>query len=120
MKRLAILGGLCCGLALSMFCTHLPPVTLPGVITIYAQTLPVTRTAVWTPNAASDAVTNYTVRLDGTTVGSPTAATQSVTFTTLGAHTVTVTATNIWGTSGPLTLTVNVVAPSTPTGLVIQ
>ena len=101
------------------FCTSLPrPVNLPGVITLYAQALPVTKTLVWTPQGA--AADSYTVKMDGTTIGSPTTPSQAVVFTTNGTHVLTVTATNIWGTSAPATLTVNVAAPSAPNGLGIQ
>lgn len=83
-------------------------------VTVFAQTLPVTKTLLWDANPASDQVTNYTVRLDGTLVGNPTTPTQAVVFTTAGAHALTVTATNIWGTSPATTLNVVVVIPGAP------
>lgn len=100
-----------------------PPVPLPGVFVLYAQTLPITKTATWNApivDATHAAADSYTVRLDGIVVGSPTTTTQAVTFTTNGAHTVTVTATNQWGTSGPLALSVLVAPPNTISGLTLQ
>lgn len=64
---------------------HVPP--MPGVLVVNAQTLPATKTATWTANPAADQVTKYTVRLDGSVVGSPTGTSQAVTFATGGAHT---------------------------------
>lgn len=96
------------------------PLPTPGVVTVYAQTLPVAKTLAWDANAAADAVTHYTVTLDGVVVGSPTAPSQAVTFATVGSHVLTVTATNVWGTSTPATLTVNVVLPAAPLNLRIQ
>lgn len=92
----------------------------PGEITIYAQTLPVVKTVAWDANPASDAVTNYVVRLDGAIIGSPTGTTQAVTFTTAGAHTVAVRAVNLWGESPDTTLAVNVVIPAKPANIRIQ
>lgn len=90
-------------------------------IVLIAQTLPVTKTIAWDDaTAAADGVTNYTVTLDGTVVGSPTGLTQAVTFTTAGVHTVTVTATNIWGTSGPATLSITVKVPGNPANVRLQ
>lgn len=85
-----------------------------GMVTIRAQSLPVTRTLAWDANAASDNVINYTVTLDSVGIGNPTGTTQSVVFTTIGVHTLTVTATNSFGTSLPATLSVNVIIPGRP------
>lgn len=102
-----------------VFCAgKLPPVFPTGTITIEAQTLPITKTIAWT--APPGIIDSYTVRLDGTVVGSPTGTTQSVTFTTLGLHAVTVTASNTWGTSPPGTLNVNVAPPAAPSNLTLQ
>mgnify|MGYP003334732990 CR=1 FL=1 len=84
---------------------------------LYAQSLPVTKTLAWDANPASDAVTNYTVRLDGTVIGNPTTPTQAFTINTAGLHTLSVTATNTWGTSQASTLSLNVVVPSAPANL---
>ena len=92
----------------------------PVEITLEAQTLPITKTLAWDPNPAADAVTNYTVRQDGVVLGNPTGTTQAVTFTTVGTHTLTVTATNLWGTSAPATLVVNVVVPAVPGNMRLQ
>jgi len=91
-------------------------------ITIYAQTLPVTKTASWNGNPASDNVINYTIQLDSNaaiSVLSPSTSTP-ITFATSGAHTLTLTATNMWGTSPATTLNVNVVVPGTPSGLNVK
>ena len=93
----------------------------PVVTTVYAQTLPVTKTLAWDQaDEVSAGVTGWIVTLDGTTVSSPTVKTQAVTLTTAGAHTLTVRAVNVWGTSAPSTLSVNVVVPASPSGLRLQ
>ena len=91
-----------------------------GTTVVRAQTLPVNRTLVCDANPPEENVINYTVRLDGTVIGTPAAPTQPVTFTTAGKHILTVTATNEWGTSGPATLNVNVVVPNNPNNLRLQ
>ena len=93
---------------------------LPGVVVIHAQSLPITKTLTWDPNAASDGVLNYVVRLDGTVIGSPTGTTQVFTIVAAGAHTLTVVAVNMWGDSLPATLAVDVRVPGAPGGLRIQ
>lgn len=99
--------------------------TTSGIV-VRAQTLPVTKALVWTPRPASEAITAYTVTLDGGTpimVDPMTCAatcTQPVTFTTAAQHTLSLTATNVWGTGPPSTLTVTVIVPGAPTGLRIQ
>lgn len=108
MKRLLYALALCALTLVGSACKN------PIVVTIFAQTLPVTKTLIWDANPASDQVTNYTVRLDSTLVGNPTTPTQAVVFTTAGAHALTVTATNTWGTSPATTLNVNVVIPGAP------
>lgn len=90
------------------------------VTTIYAQSLPITKTVVWDPNPATDQVTLYTVTLDGTTIGTPTTPSQQFTVTTAGAHTLTVSATNLWGTSPATALAINVKLPDKPTNPKIQ
>jgi hypothetical protein len=97
---------------------HAPKI--PGVVVIHAQQMPVNRTLTWDANPAGDNVLNYVVRLDGVVIGSPVGITQAVTFTTTGAHTLTVVAVNAWGESAPTTLSINVVAPAQPVGLRIQ
>ena len=84
---------------------------------VFAQALPATKTLAWDASvvdATHSAADNYIVRLDGTIIGSPTSTTQSVTFATIGLHTLTVTANNTWGTSAAASLTVLVAVPNTP------
>jgi hypothetical protein len=114
MKRLLLVLGI---LAVVACATFWPRAT---VWTVYAQTLPITKTVAWDANPAGDGVLSYTVQLDGVTVGSPTVTTQTVTFTTAGAHVLRVSATNQWGVSGYTTLTVNVVVPANPANLRLQ
>ena len=116
MKRLLVvllIGGIIAACA-----TFWP--TPPPILTVYAQTLPITKTVAWDANPVSDAVTGYVVRLDGVVVGSPTGLTQAVTFTTAGAHTLAVRAVNLWGESVDTTLAVNVVVPVKPTNVRLQ
>ena len=42
-----------------------------GVVTIHAQSVPITKTLTWDANPAADGVLNYVVRLDTVVVGSP-------------------------------------------------
>lgn len=79
-----------------------------GLVTLEAQTLPITKTLVWDAGANAD---SYVVVQDGAQIGTPAALTQSITISTLGQHTFSVTSVNLWGTSTPTTLTVNVVSP---------
>lgn len=107
-------------------CATIPAIDKSGVVVIHAQTLPVTKTLLWDPvpdpcaPATTCPVLNYTVTLDGTVIGSPTTTSQAVTFTTAGTHNLTVTATNIWGTSPAGALTVNLVVPGKPANLKVQ
>ena len=89
-------------------------------VRVYAQTLPATKTLAWDVNPIVDAVLNYTVTLDGIVVGNPVMTTQLVTFTTAGAHVLTVTATNIWGVGPAATLNVTVIVPGRPNNVHIQ
>lgn len=92
-------------------------------VTVEAQTLPVTKLLVWDPYPPTQMITSFTVTLDGTVIAQPTNFSNpgvNVTFTTAGAHTITVTAFNIWGGSSAAQLDVNVVLPSKPTGLKLQ
>ena len=109
--------GLLALVACSVLTPNPTPLPIPGVVTLYAQTLPITKTLTWIASANAD---SYVVTQDGTQIGTPTAITQPITITTVGSHTFTVAAKNIWGTSAATPLTVNVVLPSTPTGLGIQ
>lgn len=95
-------------------------VSCDAVVTLEAQSLPVTKTVAWDANPASDNVTNYVVRLDGVIIGSPTATSMPFTVTTAGAHTLSVTAVNLWAESAPGTLAFNVVVPGRSTNLVIR
>lgn len=95
------------------------------IVTIYAQTLPITKTVTWDANPAADAVNQYDVWLDSgphtvVLAVAPQPYTTSVTFTTGGLHTIRATATNFWGTSTETTLAVNVVVPAKPSGLRLQ
>lgn len=92
----------------------------PGVITIHAQSLPVTKTVAWDANPASDAIVNYTVTLDAGPPVNTANVTQAVIFATAGTHVIHLTATNLWGTSPETTLTVNVVMPARPTSIRLQ
>lgn len=114
MKRYLLLAALAVGILIGACIHNIPsmPTGVPGVIVLEAQSLPLTKVYAW--DETSTDVLNYTVTLDGVVVGSPTVKQQSVTFTALGPHTITVTATNVWGTSGPLTQSVNVQPPSAP------
>jgi hypothetical protein len=115
---LTLLLLLCIGCAMT--------ISRPGTITVYAQTLPITKTVFWNPNASIDNVTTYTLVLDATAPVQIAPASCSaecsrlVTFTTAGTHTLTLTATNQWAVSGPTTLTVTVQVPAAPGGMRIQ
>jgi hypothetical protein len=119
MKKIwTLLGLVVPALVFVAFSSACNPVSLS--VTVEAQTLPLTKTLAWDAEAAAFNVTNYTVSLDGTVIGNPTGTTQAVTFTTLGTHMLTVTSTNVFGVSGPASLTVNVVAPPPPANLKLQ
>ena len=94
----------------------------PLVTTIYAQTLPITRTLAWDqPNEATDGIVSWVTKQDGVTIGNPTVKTQTITITTYGTHTWTVVAVNEFGLVSPAgTLTRNVAQPSTPSNLRLQ
>lgn len=123
--KLAIVASICVACVLSACLTS--AVTSSLFVTLEAQSLPVMRNLQWDPNAASDAVTFYTVVQDG---GAPvtidpatctaTVCSTPITFTAAGTHTLSVTATNEWATSLPTTITVNVVVPGKPGGLKIR
>lgn len=93
----------------------------PFVLKIEAQSLPITKTVNWDASVTDGghpAPDNYIVKLDNVIVGSPTGLTQSVTFTTTGAHTISVLAhSNIWGDSAPGTLNVIVSVPNPVTNI---
>lgn len=99
--------------------TPLPPI-VGGPIVLEAQALPINAIVAWTANPTSDQVLNYIVRLDGVIVGSPTGIEQPITITTAGIHTITVVAVNLWATSPPGTLVVDVRVPGSPGGLAIR
>lgn len=93
-------------------------VTIPsGTITIEAQTLPITRVFAWDVVSNADA---YNVGLDGTNIGAPTVPQQSFTITSIGTHTLTVSAFNTWGTGPISTLIINVVVPGAPANLKVH
>lgn len=92
----------------------------PLEVRLEAQSLPLTVTYTWNPSvvdATHTAPNNYVFRLDGVIIGSPTGVTQVVTFNTAKKYTLSVVAVNDWGTSGPLTLIVDVFVPNDPTNL---
>lgn len=93
------------------------PVPLPGEIVLNAQTLPLTKTLVWDPSvvdATHPPPDNYVVTLDGVTIGSPVGTSILVTFTTPGAHAITVAAVDMWGSSAAVPLAVKVNVPNDP------
>ena len=101
--------------------SRLPAPTFPGVVIVLeAQTLPIVKTFVWDADPAADGVLNYVVTLDGTTIGSPTSTSQTVTFTTAATHTLTVAGQNIFGLGPASTLTVIVKLPTAPANLKLQ
>ena len=91
-----------------------------SVAIVSAQSLPVTKTLAWDPNPPAEGVLHYTVTMDGVIVGSPTATTQAVIFTTPGAHTLTVSATNQWDTGPASPLVVTVIIPTMTVNLRLQ
>ncbi len=97
-------------------------------LTVSAQTFPLTVKAYWNPNPLSDAVTGYTIALDGgATVSIGPATTNDtncpvaqypsgcilalVSIPASGQHTFAVTAVNQWGSSAPLLVTANINGP---------
>lgn len=117
------------GLLTLIACATFAPVQFsPSTIVIHAQTLPITRTLAWTQTDAITAnVTSYRVVLDAATPISvlpcapdPATCQQPLTFTTAGAHTVTVVAVGLWGDSATASLAVNVVLPGKATSLTIK
>jgi len=91
---------------------------------LVAQTFPVTVHAEINPNPAAEMVTNYQFTWDGV-AQAPVGVTVDVTcgciksapisITNSAAHVVTATATNLWGTSVPATLTFQVKNPTATT-----
>lgn len=96
--------------------------------TASAQTFPLTVKAYWNPNPLADNVTGYTIALDGGTsiaVGPGTTndancpaaqypsgcVLQTLTIPASGQHTFVVVAINQWGSSPPLTVTMNINGP---------
>lgn len=74
----------------------------PASTTLYAQSLPANLKATWTPNPASQNVTQYKLTLDGGTPQvapltscTPTLCTAGFVVPTYGSHTVAVVATNV-------------------------
>ena len=97
-------------------------------VTLSAQTFPLTVKAYWNPNPVADAVTSYTLAVDGgAPVTVPNISTNDtncpiatypsgcimapVTIATSGQHTFVVSAVNPWATSAPATITVNISSP---------
>lgn len=95
-------------------------IALVGCVPVlYAQSFPTTVTVMWDPNPASEQVTSYTVKLDGGagtavdpgTKCTATACSQQVVIPAAGAHTLEVSASNVWGSSPPLTLAFSAASP---------
>lgn len=86
-------------------------VVLLSAQVVHGQVFPVVVTVVWDPNPSTEQVTKYTVTHNSNTPIDvpPTAcsATECQTKITLinATNTVSLTATNMWGTSQPVTLT---------------
>lgn len=86
---------------------------------LYAQSFPVTVTVLWDPNPATEQVTSYTVKLDGGagtavdpgTKCTATVCSQQLVIPAAGAHTLEVSASNVWGSSPPLTLAFTAASP---------
>ena len=98
MKRLVLLIG---ATLLMVFCgSHLPPIG-GGALVLFAQSVPVTKTATWAVNPATQNVVSYTFTLDGGTPvvipASACAATCSTpaVLAAFGNHAYTVVATNV-------------------------
>jgi hypothetical protein len=94
-------------------------------VLLHAQ-LPDTMTAIWDANPAGDSVVNYSVYVDGNNVANPTTPSSPFTLSTVGAHTVWVTATNNLGNISPASASTIVDCtaagcvvrpPAAPTGL---
>jgi hypothetical protein len=87
---------------------------------IYAQSVPYTATVTWTPNSATDNVTQYNMTLDA---GTPqtvlpqactvTTCTAQVSIGAFGSHNLSVTAQNCVITGGGATCTIQVSNPAT-------
>lgn len=92
----------------------------PFRVTIFAQSLPITKTLVWDANPPGDMVTNYTVKYDNQIIGNPVTTSQLFTVDTAGTHRLTVSATNAWGTSTDTFIDINVVIPLAPRNLRVQ
>jgi len=93
---------------------------IDNVITIHAQTLPITKTFAWDALPSEQQIINYNVTLDKVAVASPVTNSQQVTFTTAGIHVLTVSGTNTWGTGPSATLIINIILPGTVINLGIK
>ncbi len=99
-------------------------------ITLKAQAVPVTKNIAWDQNnAVSDGIVDYTITFDGVprTVTAAVACTPDPqkcqvpqVFPSIGNHSISVVAQNIWGVSPAALLTVTVTIPRTPTGITIK
>ncbi len=99
-----------------------PPIPVPGVLVLEAQTLPYTLTVAW--NASPDAAT-YNCYLDGVkmTAVPGTALTCQFPVSTTGLHTVGVTAVNpafVPSESAQGSLAFSLKTPAPPTGLSVK
>jgi hypothetical protein len=122
------------GIAIALFaCGSKPvlPIPFPGVVTLNAQSVPISLLVNWTyanvPAGAPLPGTTFTVTLDGATVATASGDTERSPFSatisvpTLGAHTIAVTTSNIYGTTpASNSLAINVVLPPAAQNITVQ
>lgn len=127
MTRYLLLGTLAVGILIGACMHNVPSMpSMPGIAVLEAQSFPAVVHAGVNPNPAADNVTEYDFAWNGGTAVAVTnltidptcACIRSLPFTVQaqGPVTVRVTATNQWGTSPALVITVNVSGPGTPSG----
>jgi hypothetical protein len=107
------------------------PIPVPGVVTLTAQTVPISLLVQWTytnlPAGAPLPGTTFTVTLDGATVATASGDTERSPFSatisvpSLGPHTIAVTTSNLYGTTPATTpLAINVVLPPAAQNITVQ
>ncbi len=99
-------------------------------VTLKAQAVPVTKNIAWDQNnAVSDGISDFTITFDGVprTVTAATACTPDPqkcqvpqVFPSIGNHSISVVAQNVWGVSTAALLTVTVTIPRTPSNVTIK
>lgn len=97
------------------------------IVTLYAQSLPATLHALWTPNPATDNISQYAVILDGgspqaqsPSVCTPTLCTGTFTVGSYGSHNLVILASNVY-LSAPGVAPVNQdSAPSAPVAFTLS